>query len=569
MADLIIVPTIRRAMQEDEIQKIEEFAFGVIDFLNQLLKNAFELRELNDFGTFIETVKTIYETLAHSVNQDKVSRIELQLDFESNIYTKGDLRKKLAITKSQLNTVNELKFRKSITLYGINSWILHTYENGGITPEDFKKWHGKIPHFGNLKETWEVFLRAQERGTKRGFNWDWWELDERVIPGRLMTGGHYLGFSGTLDRLIVVRCLQLLKEINPAKRSTLDLPVSRDLEILAGREGSPLKKVLDEIENGSGKLGSILDNRDLEAVPSFRALLSQAVERKKEEDNKKILAAPISEERIGIFKINILKGWQENTVARDIIKEFGRYEPGAVPPDDTPFWGYITRDSKEIFTDTSDLMIHDYGVSYGIGLAKTENDQIFRKILGSLPEFRPYSVPEDKILPSINEAIFLLTKADYNPVILVYHSWLASQKIQNSVEFRPPKKTKDTSLLLGYYKGTPVLRLYGIRTTTILVVDLRKFGVWHQFKTKPIFPEEQVLANELSFLLRPIPREVAEELIREHPQLLKAEGTGSERPKEKVITEIQKTVHLRIVEQFDFVVEDPNAGYKMGLAEDT
>ena len=113
---------------------------------------------------------------------------------------------------------------------------------------------------------------------------------------------------------------------------------------------------------------------------------------------------------------------------------------------------------------------------------------------------------------------------------------------------------------LGVYNNAYDLfrQHYDGEESMILVIDIKKFGILHQFKPKQIMAGEKYIADDyFTFLIKTIDDETADKIRANNPDWLR------DKPREDALREIRQRVHLRILEQFRFDIMDKSAGYKI------
>ena len=159
------------------------------------------------------------------------------------------------------------------------------------------------------------------------------------------------------------------------------------------------------------------------------------------------------------------------------------------------------------------------------------------------------------------QALDKLEHANYSPVILILNSWRSLVTIEES-EYFNRRENQAGHGLVGHFRNRPVFNLNYQGDPYIIIVDLKKYCTWRQFKPYQQIPGEEYISKELSFLVKPITEEYAKELIQKNKTLL-LDKDGNQRPEAEVISELQLQVHFRLNEQFELEIKDKASGYKI------
>lgn len=564
IADLSIRPEIENALTPEEIGNKSEFLDGITLVFNQLFKRTFDAMKLDHFKKFLQGFRSIFKDQENQSLLDEANEIQWRL--ERGQLTQEErisLEKELSLKKKYIDSLNNLKERKTLILYGMNAWILHHYNAGSLSLENFKPWHENIGSYGNLKETWVLYLNARDYEIRRELGWDWWEIDEHLDDHPEGWVGK-MGFESYLQSLCCLKCLETLKELSTDQRRESSIPPSPEILYLAGGENSPFGQTLKHIEVQTEKWIPIIGDDGVAAIPSFREILERSVEAQKQEDVRILIGADLSEEKIKEVKQNILKEWRKNAAVRDIIKTYRMYEYVKVPPEGKDFFGINQLDLKEIYIKESRISSHGSGTHFGRSLADGENELVLSTLISSLPSFGEKTVSGDDTLQAINEALSKLEESGLSPAILILKSWSTRRAIERSKDFNKLVGVNNSPRSIGSYNNKPVFSLHYRGRSIVIIVDMRKIGLWRQYKPKRIFAEEELISDEISFYIKAYTRESALKLIHKQPEF-RINKEGIERPEEEVLSELQQRVHIRLVQQFEFEIISPNAGYKINV----
>lgn len=562
IVEFIIRPEIEGTLTVEEIEKEYEFLAGITLVFNQLFKRTFDKRRLDHFKKFLQGFRSIFKDQEDQNPLDEANEIQWRL--EGSQLTEEErinLKKELSLKKKYIDGLNDLKQRKALILYGLNAWILHHYDAGSLSLENFKSWHENIGSFGNLKETWELYLKARDHEIGRELSWDWWEIDEHLDDHPEGWVGE-VGFENYSQSLCCLKCLEALKELTMDQRREVSIPLSPEILYLAGGENSPFGQTLKQIEGQTEKWIPIIGNDGVAAIPSFREILERSLEAQRQEDIRILIGAELSDEKIKEVKQNILKEWRKNAAVRDIIKTYRIYEYVNVPPEGKDFFVINQIHPKEIYIKESRISTHGSGSHFGRSLADGENELVLSTLISSLPSFADKTISREDTLQAINEVLAKLEESGLNPIILILKSWSTRRAIEGSEDFKKLVGVNNSPRSIGNYRNRPVFSLHYRGSPVVLILDMQKIGIWRQYKPKRIFAEEELISDEISFYIKAYTRESALELIRKQPEL-RLNKEGIERPEGEVLIELQQRVHFRLVQQFEFEIISHNTGYKI------
>jgi hypothetical protein len=296
----------------------------------------------------------------------------------------------------------------------------------------------------------------------------------------------------------------------------------------------------------------------------LRAMLAQGVVAQKEAEEHAIINASLAPSRVEEVKKNIIRGWHNASWGRKLAEAFGRIEKGLPSPPGKLFLGFNTLDRKDVYVEESHVSTFDWGEEYGRAIGEAETQELLTLLVKTLPiRHRVF----DRVSEIVGQLDSLLAEHDssrYESIILTLGSWEVSSALEKSDHFDPAEDQLLGSMQ-GRYRGYPlIVRTHG-EPSALIVVDLGRVGVWKQYTPHRIFPEEEILEGEISFMVKPFDRESATQFVRQQPTLLvRADGTA--RTEEEAAREVLQRVHLRIVEQFDFAIEEKRAGHVLFLA---
>jgi hypothetical protein len=554
-------PKIESSKEEGDIENANDFTLGIIFIFNRLLKIAYDNKEIEHFKGFSATVNSAFEFLfRHSLDSEVVS-LEYQLRHQALSDTqKARIEQQLSLERKRMSVVNTLRETIDIMFYGLKAWMLHEYIDitDKITPDDSQKWDEAIPSPSNLQEAWKIFSSAKQ-ANHDNFDWSHWESKEHergaAYAGIMVFWGG--GFDNYLRMLFCAQCLKVIGRMNEENRKSAKMPHSHDIIFLAENESSPLKQLLKQIEQNKNKWKDIIGENGLKAIQAFEDILDEAVQEQKKEENELIKAADLSAERVDLVKQEIVDAWENNAEFRQIVRQHGNYEPVGAPSEGRMFFGFNQLQPKDMYTEGSDVGIEGWGAQFGRDLANSENERFIEIALTNFKEFKGEQDTTQIVTAALNE----LEEAKYNPIIIILNSWGSYDAIEKSESFIKEKSQSGYGLV-GHFRKRPVYNLNYHGKPHILLIDLKKFCVWRQYKPQQMFDGEEYLGDDLTFLVRRFTEESARDAIKQNSKLL-LDKQGNQRPEVEVISELQLQVHFRLLEQFELEIRDKDSGYKL------
>jgi hypothetical protein len=333
---------------------------------------------------------------------------------------------------------------------------------------------------------------------------------------------------------------------------------------LMGTPEGQLEKALAEIEEKKEKLSSLTNSISSESIPMFRSILLRAVRRQKDKEEEELIVAPLDPTKIRRFVANVIGEWRKAALIRGIIEKYGKMRKSGTGPTGIGFYGFNTIEPKDIYVEKSRLHASDWGSQHGRSIASTENDVVVATISKVISE-KDHSRSKTRPLDIIDSA---LTDPDkrYSPnVILLGNALHIADEVRNASAFRMGELEGFTSMdFVGFYREIPAFHLFtrGERSRVYLL-DLRRLGTWHQYEPKETFPEEEESVSVFRFYLRAYDDDRARELLEKRPELRVDPRTKERLSFEGAIRRLLQQVHLRILEQFEFKIEDQSAGIKL------
>jgi len=557
-----VIPSIERGESDIEIEDGKDFATGIILIFNRLLKSAYDERQMEHFKAFSATVNSVFEFYFRHNQEHEVISLEHQLRNSSlTDVRKEELEKQLKLKQKHVWASNKLEETIRIMFYGLNSWLLHQYIDDKITASEFNEWDQIFQIPKNLQESWEAFSAAAKEEDKDDYGWSFWESREQ--ENRIAFAGvttFWGGFERHLRILFCVHCLRIIGKMNEKQKGSAVIPHARETIFLAENESSPLRQLLQQIEQDAEKWEVVIGDEGLKAIPAFKGILEKAVQAQRKEENEFIKAANLSAQRVQLFKQEIVDNWSENAELREIVLKHGDYQFVGDAPEGKNFLGFNQLQPKDIYVDGTDIAVEGWGSQFGRDLATSENEDFIKQLINNVKDLNNINTEQNPV-QKIAGALDSLEKAKYKPIIIILNSWVSFAVLEKSELFHGVENQPGHGLV-GYFRDGPVFNLHYQGEPYIILVDLNKFCTWRQYKPRQIFAEEEYLTKELTFLLKMFTEESAKDAIQQNPKLL-LDKNGNQRTENEVISELQLQVHFRLLEQYEIEIKDRDSGYRI------
>ncbi|MFC2016081.1 hypothetical protein ACFLUF_00005, partial [Chloroflexota bacterium] len=557
-----VIPSIERSTNETEIEDGGDFARGIILVFNRLLKGAYDSKEMEHFKAFFATINSAFEFYFRHNQEHEVTSLEFQLRNSTLTDTqKANLERQLAVKKKHLLVVKHLEETITTMQYGLHAWMLHEYIGEKIEAGIFKQWHEIFSHPSNLIDCWDAFYLALKQEDKDDYGWSFWQSKEQN-PSYAFAGVTTFcgGFDIYLRMLFCVQCLKIIGAMTPEQQATATIPHSPDITLLAENESSPLRELLKQIEQNGTRWMAIVEEEGIKAIPAFRRILDKAIQKQKEEDNKLIKRADLSLQRISLVKQEIIDTWKKNAEFREIVRQYGEYEFVEKPLEGVNFYGFNQLQPKDIYVDGTNVAVEGWGSQFGRDLASGEDEAFMEAALNNLGNLGDVDTGQQPTL-ILSKALDKLEQTNYSPTILILNSWVSFASVEKSELFKRGKNQSGHGLV-GYYRNRPIFNLHYQGEPCILIVDLKKFCTWRQFKPLQLLAGEEYISDEMTFFVKPFTEDSAKEAVKKNQKLL-LDKDGNQRPEAEVISELQLQVHFRLLEQYKFEIKDKASGYNI------
>ena len=553
-----IDPRYRRARAPTDISRTSEFSKGIVIVVTLLLKAAFEYRDLPAFQAFAETLNGLFEAASREVKQTDMTMLQMQTQVMTGTEL-DSLLQRLELVKKLSQAVAEIEQVRAQAYFGIGCWIVqkHLALPEGI--QDVNSYYDLLTLPTELARLTELFydLWNESRG-ERLFRMDSWIMEESPIRQTVSIDDRHM-----IARFYCLRALEAVAGRGQTAEEAGELPLDPCLEYIAGRPDGELERALAEIETKRDRLTSVLSEPAFEAIRAFRGVLERAVATQKQREIDNLINASLDPKKVLRVRANVLKEWRRASILRRIIREYGHMQDrGADAPKDLPFWGFNVRDRKDVYVAGSRIHSSDWGEDYGRSIAGTENELVITRIAGAI-KARQVSDRTLNVTETLDRAIAELSQVGVRANVL-----LASGALEQAFALQQAPAFKQTTIdgfdsreALGYYHDLPLFQFYPrAERGKIYVVDLRRLGTWHQYIPKPVFEDEEVIESLFLFYVKEYDITRARDLFEKQRSTFIDKETGRQKEEAEAIREVLQTVHLRILEQFEYKIDSPDAG---------
>ena len=531
---------------EQEVASYRELVTANILLYEQFLKATVEKKEL-DYLIAIE--KSLSDILAQYEPEGKrphPSEIRAKLmDSSLNEEDKMQLNNMLKSASAKISLKTELDRLISEIWLGIGGWITELYAKDKITHGDTCRFLERAQkHFKDIKCLASIYNTSADILVNFKHAWQWWELEDKT--GAVMTLGSHKEW---ITRFYCIAGLVLtpmqIKEgdsIEPTAEAASNLDaVKRQVATL-----------LQEYNTWAPIIGYISKPEYDSKLQIFVKLHEEAVEKQKAIDSKWLREQPLDEERIAKFKTEVTNAWKARSEVRALIEKFGTLVDEATVLDSVQPVGIQTFAPKDAYVKEetrSCMFIQDFGVSIG----NYENETIISKILTSCVNT---SIDEAFLGESIQNSMKQMKENGYSPNIILVGRQKMIRRLAKAKEFQPSWKIKAVDISLqgfeGYFEGIPVFNASGLGKEKISIIDLKKIGALTQYRVK------NGDTDFLNFDFTYIDEKTAKNYTIQNPKLLENEK-GEKLPEDQVINTLQESVFLKILERFEFMVDDAKA----------
>jgi hypothetical protein len=525
----------RRSIDDDEIALTAAFAEQVVLTFNALLKEAYDSARVGDFGTF---ARDLY---------DVVQPGHPRYDFA---YWRLDEK---PLGPGEEAIVELVRFLEVMSI-GLDAWILRDVLAQKIDARVAREFRDSLMIPSEPPELWNLYLRTTRREYDRKLGWSWWETAERQ-PRRAYYG---MDFSWLVLRAVLLRIMQVVAPMNHDAVNLISLDLPENVEYVLSDQG-PVKAQLAELE-GAEQLNGLVDFDVHQAAEKVRPLFETLRAQAEHERIERVERTPLSVSRIDQLRSDIVKGWHESSYLRAVFKEFGQYRHHSTDSDESSPLSIHRLDLKEMYIEPSRFSIDRAGTDYGRAMAVGEDRFVADTLVSQITRFSPDLLESSQVVDAVTQALETVDAPD--AVILMVGVDPALWELRKTPDFEwgSPERRGSPSEPNGLFRGHAVYQVHEANKAFIVVADLKRTGVWHQYR--PDVPERaQLLEDTLLFELEAFDLESAEALLAQAPNTYAYdEQRQARRTHEEQLDLVLRSVRLRILEKLRYEVREPDSG---------
>jgi hypothetical protein len=450
-----------------------------------------------------------------------------------------------------IEIVGNIQQSNLVMLYGLKSWILW-----GLLEkrkERDRSFFDKIKIFEtiSLKDFIGVFLNINSNENDSYWGRSWWEFENHEEETVLWSKVNHI------DKVFFV--YQCLVIISSHKSDTSFLSNSKlfiedsiifDLESEGG-----FRKIVSDFKSKFNDLNPSIDEETIEV---FLNILDKALEEYQSEERKGIREKEITIVRIEAFKNGFVNGFNNNSNIRDLFKYYTCTYNDKLDVINTDLDSFMINEivDKRIFFSDFDLDSKEVGRNYGFDLAKSEDNDIIKKIILSQKCSLIDKDSFEKII-SNNKDLFVVTN------LTGYHKFF-SENDNHTRKWEIDNKTglEKLSSFEGYYNlesiKIPIFKVNFIETDLVFLFDKNRFGSLEQYSplTNKLVNEDLTDIFGIRVDSYSKNKALITEIIDSPPDWLTKKGSVEDQ-----INFLKENVRVMISEIYEFKLDDNFVGY--------
>jgi len=559
ISDVYVEAKLRKdVLNKEELENLRDFGIYFFTIFQNLLKRSFDNKDFVSFEEFKRTTQKLFNYFKPSESVQNTEDIKWRLEKlaltpEQRSELENILEKQLLLE----NIEKEIAIRRNQMYFGLASWILEQFLQNK-TDEKIKQFYQAIQAVfpSRIEEFTEIFLKTHSFEVEDFWGWSRWEME-------MESKVHSIQILEKLERFYAIKSLSLLADKTEEEIRKIKLPHNRDLAYLA--EGiRDLIKILDDIKSNPDNWKFALTDSAISKVDSFKNLLSKAKEAQEQEELEIKRKQNISQKKVKEFKNDVLKGFYETIVLRDIFCYYNLLKKKLNEPikDKKTRFGINIVEDKAVFFEKWYVHFGNCGNNYGRNFATGENSYILDEIAKSCQE--------------ISKEDFESTLSKFkNPKdVVIFATNIAFWRFfEDSKNFKP-KWYRDIKQLEvkgfgGWYdfngQLVPVFETYHRKIEKqVLILNKNKIGQLIQLSPLNEGEDESLVKDIFYINIRAFSEnnDLMEQFIKKPPEWLKKIGN-----EQKQREHLQERVLIHIFERFEYNKPKDFEGYKLSLKE--
>ncbi len=235
------------------------------------------------------------------------------------------------------------------------------------------------------------------------------------------------------------------------------------------------------------------------------------------------------------------------------VKEIGNYTDKSTVAENVPLLGLQDWVPKNEFVKNPQAMV--CGIEhFGQAMGRGENSSLLKVFLSN---GTTYNVTEDNFVARISEVIEEMKKKNNDVNAILTGSRKIVRTLQKSEIYKPYWGIQDSiyKKLQGYEGNLgelPVFFVHELEKETICLIDLKKIGVFNQYRVK------EADTSILHIEVHSIDVNRAKELMKANPKHMQNEK-GETISEIEATDKLQQFVIVKIMERFEFELENKDA----------
>ena len=542
---------------EKELYSLKDFSVEIIQIFLNLLKQSYDWGDYQSFRTFRNVLVKMFDRLERIGIRSDTSDYRILLE-QGNLSAEESERYKKIISRAKIikELNNDLKLRKSETVFSIAAWILNKSISGDLKNEKDKKFWDliKVSLPNTVEDLVEVYLSVSESGTRNFWSLDWWEME-----GRGEGVGSFIEIGNKGEWLFVIRSLELIENLSPEAIVSTKIPISRSLATSISRADSPIKGKVSEIEKDNQKWLRLLSQESINNIPNFLKLMNRVVKEQEVQEEEELINEEIDQNKKLEFIEDFKKSFYDYSTVRKIFSLLKSSKVKGDSKKSIKLQGFNQLDEKAAFIKDWHVDYGDWGSTYGEGLAELENRAIIKEIVSRLSSSK---TEKGKIASILKKAVNKLISSGHNPSVILSNlsswEWRSLDPNEKLFKGKPPnpkEALQDIRTFIGVVEieSTSIPVFYenideNNDSKMVVVTDLKKLAEFVQYipnEKKPDF--EQVDNFLISIIdLNKEGGSARKGLIKNKPNWLKEVSDQERFLKQKVIIKIFKKTEVVI-----------------------
>lgn len=531
LADYNIEPNLKneeRDIKDDDLDNYKHYAIYLLKIFQELIKTSIDKKDLENFQLFMDKFSGLF------------SRFLRERDWHQKETVKESIRLEIEKAKNEV-------------IFGINSWILNLLRHK-TDDEHFNKIFEISKNYlpTAIDKLTDIYVGVRSFEREDFWGWNNWE----IIPDGVIRN---IDVSGKLDYLYCIKSLQILRNKTKEEFKDKKIIINRDIALTLESQQNGLFMIIDDITQDN----SILDKQSIDSKELLKQLLFDAKKEYDEKENAELENEKLDDQKINEFYSELVKSFKTNSLMRSLVSCFGNFEDKSNENKinkDHKLWGYNQIDFKEAFIKNPKTHYVGHSEQYGRGLADSENNQVFSKIVNYLSSKKDISA--DKINKEIFEFVKEKNHAEFVIIntldYLIKWNFIKQGKYFDSKT--QGKEYENYSGFDGYYVNNnikmPIFSLFlrSGKMNNICVVDLKKLGNWIQYL--PADKEEDKQYQKDMFFFKIVDlntdNDLRDKIISEKPKWLDKEADKKRYLNRRVV--------FQLYEKFIYEIKDNNAG---------